>query len=272
MLKQLYTVVGEEKSLPFYVVGLAVDCWQFPIKRTEGYEYSQLFINRKGEGKIIIGGQQYDIGQGDVFFIPAKIPHEYFAVSDEWYLDWICFNGTYVDTLMNQWELNQFKIFSTADSERMHRLINKMYCTLKSDKLYGNHYASAQLYDLLIEYRKVADSRISTSYNPNVPILANVLQYIEENYSNVIKLENLSDVAGVTQQHLCRLFKKHFQMRPMEYISKVRVMHAKELLDYTDKTITQISNETGFQDSSYFSVVFKRYENVTPGEYRKIRR
>ena len=57
----------------------------------------------------------------------------------------------------------------------------------------------------------------------------------------------------------------------MEYIAQVRVQHAKELLVYTDKSIGQISDETGFQDSSYFSVVFKKYENVTPGEYRKIK-
>ena len=57
----------------------------------------------------------------------------------------------------------------------------------------------------------------------------------------------------------------------MEYLAQVRVQHAKDLLVYSNKTIGEISDETGFQDGSYFSVVFKRYENMTPGDYRRIK-
>ena len=88
----------------------------------------------------------------------------------------------------------------------MHRIMNKMYYTLKNDKLYGNHYASAQLYDLLIEYRKIADNRLSSSYTSQSLAMSDVLQYIEEIYSRSIKLSNLAQIAGVTEQHLCRLF------------------------------------------------------------------
>ncbi|MDO4944987.1 MAG: AraC family transcriptional regulator [Ruminococcus sp.] len=271
MLKQIYPVIGDEKDLPFYEVGIGVECWQYPVKRPDGYEYPQIFISRIGEGEITIDGTTVKLPEGCVFYIPPHCPHSYHAVTDSWYLNWVCLGGAEVIPLLEKWNLNKFHAFPGCDSERMHRIMNRTYYTIKSDKLYGNHYASAQLYDLLIEYRKIADNRLSSFYTAHSVALADVLQFIEEHYSNQIKLNDLAKVAGVTEQHLCRLFKKNFQLRPMEYLAQVRIAHAKDLLVYSDKSIGEICEETGFQDSSYFSVVFKKYENVTPGEYRKIK-
>ena len=61
--------------------------------------------------------------------------------------------------------------------------------------------------------------------------MADVLQYIEEHYPEQIKLNELAKIAGVSEQHLCRLFKKNFQLRPMEYLAQVRVQHAKVKID-----------------------------------------
>jgi len=131
--------------------------------------------------------------------------------------------------------------------------------------------ASAQLYDLLIEYRMIADNRPSSFSSGNTAALAYVLQYIEEKYASQIKLGDLAETAGGTEQHLCRLFKKNFGLSPMEYLTKVRIQHAKEQLIYSPKTIGEIAVDTGFPDSSYFAVVFKKQEKLTPGEYRGTR-
>ena len=56
MYKQIYPVIGDEKNLPFYVVGLGIESWQFTIKRADGYEYPQIFLSRSGEGEVIING------------------------------------------------------------------------------------------------------------------------------------------------------------------------------------------------------------------------
>lgn len=271
MYKQIYPVIGDEKNLPFYVVGLGLESWQFPIKRADGYEYPQIFLSRSGEGEVIINGETTKIPPDTVFYIPPFCPHEYHDLSDAWYLDWIAFSGSQVIPLLEQWKLNKFTAIQGVDMDRLRRIITRIYYTLKSDKLYGNHYASAQLYDFLIEYRKIADNRLSSFYTAQSVALADVLQYIEEHYPGQIKLNELAKIAGVSEQHLCRLFKKNFQLRPMEYLAQVRVQHAKDLLVYSNKTIGEISDETGFQDGSYFSVVFKRYENMTPGEYRRIK-
>ena len=153
----------------------------------------------------------------------------------------------------------------------MHKLFDSAYYTIKSDKAYGNYYASAQLYDMLLEYRKLADDKFPYKSRVNSDAVAKVMKYTEENYSKPIKLADMAAVAGVSEQHLCRLFKKNFSIRPMEYLNTVRISHAKELLTYSSKTVAEIASETGFSDSSYFYVVFKKHENISPAEYRKIK-
>lgn len=51
MYKQIYPVIGDEKNLPFYVVGLGLESWQFPIKRADGYEYHKYFCHAQGRAR-----------------------------------------------------------------------------------------------------------------------------------------------------------------------------------------------------------------------------
>ena len=271
MQKQVFPIIGDEKELPFYIVGIGVDCWQYPVSRPKGYDYPQILVTREGEGEITVDGETVCLPESSVFFIPAGLPHEYHSLSDSWILDWVCFSGFETMPLLEKWGLNKYAYFLSADTERLCGIISKAYYMLKSDKLYGNHYASAKLYDLLIEYRKIADNRQSELSSVNTAALADVLQYIEERYAGQIKLADLAKTAGITEQHLCRLFKKNFHLRPMEYLAKVRIQHAKEMLVYSDKSISEIAAAAGFPDSSYFSVMFKKNEGITPGEYRSMK-
>ncbi|MGN1417001.1 MAG: AraC family transcriptional regulator [Oscillospiraceae bacterium] len=268
MQKQVFPIIGDEKELPFYIVGIGIECWQFPINRPYGYEFPQLLVTREGEGEITVNGETVRLLPDTVFFIPKDCPHEYHSLSESWILNWVCFSGSQAVPLLEQWGLNKFGIYPSADTERMHKIMSSAYYTIKSDRIYGNHYASAKLYDLMIEFRKIADNRQSELSSSNTAALANVLEYIESNYAQQIKLGELAEIAGITEQHLCRLFKRNFHLRPMEYLAKVRIQHAKEMLVYSEKTIAEIAEASGFPDSSYFSAIFKRYENVTPGEYR----
>ena len=198
-----------------------------------------IFCHARG-GQVIINGETTKIPPDTVFYIPPFCPHEYHALSDAWYLDWIAFSGSQVIPSWGSGSLISSPPFK-VDMDRLRRIITRIYYTLKSDKLYGNHYASAQLYDFLIEYRKIADNRLSSFYTAQSVALADVLQYIEEHYPEQIKKQQACKIAGVSEQHLCRLFKKNFQLRPMEYLAQVRVQHAKDLLVYSNKTIGEIS-------------------------------
>lgn len=100
--------------------------------------------------------------------------------------------------------------------------------------------------------------------------MTKTIAYIDENYMKQAGLESISKAAGVSSQHLCRLFRQTLNCRPMEYITKRKIKAAKMLLAETQKTVDQIVEETGFCDSSYFCKIFKRFESITPSQFRSI--
>ena len=61
-------------------------------------------------------------------------------------------------------------------------------------------------------------------------------------------------------------------MRPMEYLARKRLSVAKVLLFSTDNSITSIGKEVGYEDPTYFGIVFKKLEGISPSEYRKLKK
>lgn len=111
--------------------------------------------------------------------------------------------------------------------------------------------------------------RSTTDYYQNKVIISSAIDFIKTNYSSKISLDLISKHCYCNGAYLSHLFKKEVGITITDYINKCKVEHAKHLLDITDLTITQISNEVGFNDPSYFSKVFKRTQGVYPTHYRK---
>ena len=74
MQQQVFPVLGDEKELPLYVIGIGVEYRQFPINRPSGYEFPQFLITRRGAGKIVINGTEHELTKDSVCFIPAGCP------------------------------------------------------------------------------------------------------------------------------------------------------------------------------------------------------
>ncbi len=95
------------------------------------------------------------------------------------------------------------------------------------------------------------------------------IAYMESHLADKITLENLSEVAHLSPIHFSRVFKTVSGFSPMEFLGRLRVQKASQLLVNTDKTIVEIAMETGFNDSNYFSRFFKKYRQEAPREFRE---
>ncbi len=109
-----------------------------------------------------------------------------------------------------------------------------------------------------------------SSISNNQSFIKCVTTYIQDNYSRNITIEDISKNSNMSKGHFERTFKKHFKMTPFEYLIHYRITKSLELLSNTDKTISEISLETGFNSFSYFSKCFKNIMNTTPRKYRKL--
>lgn len=97
----------------------------------------------------------------------------------------------------------------------------------------------------------------------------NVIAYLNDNYADkMLSAENLADRFSVSSSYMSRIFKDQAGKGLIEYLHKLRLRKAKELLSFTDKTVAAIADEAGYNSLYNFTRVFKRYENITPTEYR----
>ena len=98
--------------------------------------------------------------------------------------------------------------------------------------------------------------------------MESIRQYISEQYSAKISLDDLSAHFYINKYYLARLFKEEFGMTINAYIFELRIHQAKELLRFSNYSLEEISSKCGFYDLPYFSRQFKKAEGISPSAYR----
>lgn len=94
------------------------------------------------------------------------------------------------------------------------------------------------------------------------------IRYIHMHYAEPLTLSRLADEAHLSESYFSTLFKKRCGYGFREYLTKVRVDRARELLEKTGMGVTEIAEAAGFDTQSYFSKVFRRRTGLSPSDYR----
>lgn len=267
--QSIYPNNPQVRQLPLFLVGIGGSEYQGHVCRPEGYYWNQLLHSVKGQGclKTALGSQI--ISEGCYFFLPKDIPHEYYPVTETWEVRWVVFDGQNCSQILEEFQLKSPIIIKPDDNKDLTTIYNKMFVAQKTDKVFGDYTCSGLVYNYLIDfYRQVLNTTHSRGTKKS-ELLMPILNYIDDNFSNDFSMIKLAESAGISPQHLCRLFKETLHMKPLEYLTYRRLGQAKDLLRHTDKSMAEIGSLCGFPDPAYFCTIFKKYENMTPVQYRK---
>lgn len=98
--------------------------------------------------------------------------------------------------------------------------------------------------------------------------IAAALAHMEKNFHEPLRMTTLAQAAGCSRARLFELFKQSTGMTPNDYLQRLRVNKARELLAGTTRAVTDIAHATGFSSSQYFSNVFRKYAGTTPSRFR----
>ena len=100
-----------------------------------------------------------------------------------------------------------------------------------------------------------------------------ILEYLHENFSSELSLNETAKRYSVSPEHLSRSFKKETGLGFNEYVTTIRMKHAEQLLKRSDSpSISEIALNCGYNDSNYFSKIFKSVHGVAPLKYKKAQR
>lgn len=120
---------------------------------------------------------------------------------------------------------------------------------------------------LIRTVRTIAESARSDPKRKLDP--ASVAQYIETHYMDNLHLDHMAEKLQTTPKYFSNFFKRTFAINFVEYLNKVRLHQAKQLLKNTELSISEIGEKTGYLNASTFTTTFKKHYGISPSEYRK---
>ncbi len=278
--KRMFFPVPDEHGarLPYGFAGVGCRYPQEHVKRPGGrdetewmYPYYQWIGCRRGCGEVILDRKTpVRVPEGCGMLLFPGTPHEYYAVTNEWEVDWVVFSGEGIDNFIRGvMGAEASGVFSVSRPHMISEAIARLYDTAVSDDPTKYARASGIVYEILVAIYIYAFRRQGASFAEKAERLRPVFRYIDAHCEEAIELSELARIAGVTPQHLCTVFKSATSRTLSEYINGVRIERSKELLLLErGMKIKEVAERCGFGDVSYFCAVFRRFEGVSPTEFR----
>ena len=264
-----YPVLGKQQCLPFYLTGIGVAEPEYHIIREPGLVSHQILYTREGKGMLLVGGDTFELEKGSLFYIAPGIPHEYYPVEeDNWTTCWMVFRGESLQEIMPKLGFDGFVCRDGVVTEEIEKIFYRIESAAK-DPVYGDERCSVLVYEYIMAVRQMLQSGQRYGERGRESILDGALHYINENYAKDITLEELADISGVTKQHFCRVFKAKLGMRPLEYLARKRITEARGLLLNSKMSVAEIGKKVGYHNLTYFGMVYKKYEGISPTDSRK---
>lgn len=243
---------------------------------------------------IIMGGsvihctrtEEYPVSAGSVFVITEKMEHGY-RDARNLYLCNIMYN---LEFLSGYKELDQIPgyhaLFSLEPFYRKHhrfqsrlnldseqlahvsRLAGEMKREFEEKKP-GHKPAIRAILMQLIIYLSRQYSRQKSGKASRILPLAESVAFMEENYNQRLGLRDLAGIACMSVPNFVRVFKDTYRTTPIDYLIRLRVQKAGEMLQNPEETVTSVALKSGFSDGNYFARAFRRINGKTPSEFRK---
>lgn len=260
---------------------------KLPLKSNDNihsHKNFELNFIASGSGRRIVGDNISGFEKGDLVLLGPDVPHCW-EVTDQEILnkpscivthfseDIVASDFFKIPELEKVMELlKQSKRglrFKLEDDSEISRILEKM------TGLEGLEYyiELLKVFNLLlqVEDREKLSNPISYSavFSKNLEKINRVYEYVFQNVQDGVRLEEASALLNMGPSSFCRFFKKKTDLTFMEYVKRVRVGIAAKLLAETDKQITQICYESGYNNLANFNYYFKNIMGVTPSSYRK---
>ncbi|MBE9040086.1 helix-turn-helix domain-containing protein [Oscillatoriales cyanobacterium LEGE 11467] len=235
--------------------------------QTEG----QILAERRIDGQL----QREQIAAGDVCIVPAYTPHWIYAAGEQG-LIFLCIEPEFLKQVAYD-AVDSEAIFLRAQFAKPDPFIHQIGLSLKhvlqSDPLGSRFYAqtlSTALAAHLLQHYCDRTSLLKREGDRLDRAKVRVaIEYINDRLTQKLSLAEIADATGISQYHLCRLFKQVTGQSPWQYVIQQRIEIAKQQLKTSKHTIAEISDRLGFSSQGQFSNFFRKHTGISPMTYRR---
>lgn len=234
-------------------------------------EIEMLYVT-EGSAKITLEQQEYLLEKGAMIIVNSNELHSGYCESTPYVSKVLSFKPQNIITDVSL----QNVIFQplVVKDPRVDDFIENIFNECEERQFAYKDNCRALLTQLLIYLSRnyisdMLSDKISEKRKRNLARLNQVLCYIDEHFADRISNKELADMMYLSEDRFGHLFRKNVGVPPQQYINELRLQKAKELIQSTDYTITEIARIVGFQDYNHFGRQFLRFYGCTPREVQK---
>lgn len=255
--------------------------------RVHDHHVPELVLVVRGRGVHVTPQGNYELAAGDVFVIPKGGRHGYRDVDGFGIVNILVDLDALALPKLDLVEMPGYHALFTVEPGLRQRSLHAHGLRLSLDNMAyadrlaqqmeeethagrGGRFAALSLLMQLIvflcrEYSSSNDEAIEATMR-----LDSVLNHLNRNYAEPTSAEALAKMANMSERTFFRQFQKALGETPVQYLNRIRLEHAADLLTRSDRTIAETGLEVGLPDPSYFTRLFKRTYRLSPREYRQI--
>jgi AraC-like DNA-binding protein len=238
----------------------------------------------EGQGIFRITRRDYEVQAGQVFVARPGETHEIISSEEDplgiyfWSYTLIppreCQQEAGVDVLLNAFLTSQ-KPLSTS-SPAMPRILELLTEEIVQKEPGYVQAIEGLVVKLLLDTARAVVEVLPqfilddlSAKSPEETVIHMVVRYLRDNYNHAISIRDLAAQVHLSERHICRLFRKMMGMSILEYLTKLRVEIAAQLLLERRLAIKEVAQTVGYPDVRYFTTLFRQYTGLTPAVFRQ---
>ena len=243
---------------------------------TPGYQFGPsvrrsylLHLITSGKGIYRVGEKTYTLKEGDIFLIYPGDVTIYRADQEEpWSYCWIGFSGYQADYILSQMGFSSERhVIRTKEMKTLTDCIDEMLHTHRINLANELHRSSLLLrfFAAVIEEQPTKERAHLHAKSAYAKV---TMQYLTNHYMQKVKISDIADYIGIDRSYLTKSFRTEYQMSPQEFLIKLRMRKAAELLRHTSIPIASVAAQCGYPDALAFSRMFHQNYGSSPTEFR----
>lgn len=231
-----------------------------------------LLMVLSGSGSIVVGGEEYDVKQGDCAFINCMEHYEHISSEDNaWELAWVHFNGIAAQAYYDMfYKYNQeCNVIYDTETDRCNGIIGKLLEKQRSKNILAELECGELLLHLLNSIIGSVVNQEAEEQEAESKWCNLIREYLNEEYAGSDVTGALSAKYGIPYDEIDGKFIKYYGISMAEYVINRRFNAAKELLRFTIKPMEEVIAESGLGDVVTMQQMFRENEDMSAEEYRK---
>ncbi len=231
-------------------------------------DYHFIHFVVKGEGTLDIQGRSYPIHRDQLFIVPAGEVSIYRASEvNPWKYCWIGFLGIqsvqFINSLMR---CGPERYVQDCQDASYYEDQIRSILDLSGKRVSTHLRSNGVMYNLIGTLLDELGADDPKGMGISIPYQAR--QYMDLHYHDSLQIADVAAAVGVHVNYLANVFQEQYHMTPKQYLTKLKLDKAKELLLFTEHPIYIVANSVGFSDPLAFSKFFRRMTGASPSEYR----